>query len=111
LFLRPCLKKILHEKRGWWCGSRCRHWVQTPLLQKKKVRTGHCDWEVLVKHARRSLLSLIRQFWKFLVSHTHVGVESPENFWLSKFGMRSEILSFWQIPRDVHAASLWEAEP
>jgi hypothetical protein len=31
-------QKNLSQKRGWWNGSRCRPWVQTPVLQKKKKK-------------------------------------------------------------------------
>jgi hypothetical protein len=31
----PILKKHF-TKRGWWCGSRFRPWVQTSVLQRKK---------------------------------------------------------------------------
>jgi hypothetical protein len=26
------------QKKGWWSGSRCRPWVQVPVLQKKKKK-------------------------------------------------------------------------
>jgi hypothetical protein len=32
----PLLKKPF-TKKGWWSGSRCRPWVQDPVLQKKKI--------------------------------------------------------------------------
>jgi hypothetical protein len=28
--------KIPNTKQGWWSGSRCRPWVQTPVQKKKK---------------------------------------------------------------------------
>jgi hypothetical protein len=31
------LKKNTITKKGWWSGSRCMPWVQTSVLQKKKV--------------------------------------------------------------------------
>jgi hypothetical protein len=33
---RPYLEKNPSQKKGWWSGSRCRPWVQAPILQKKK---------------------------------------------------------------------------
>jgi hypothetical protein len=33
--MRPYLEKNI-TKKGWWSGSRCRPWVQTPVLKKKK---------------------------------------------------------------------------
>jgi hypothetical protein len=30
------LEKNIHQKKGWWSGSRCRPWVQIPVPQKKK---------------------------------------------------------------------------
>jgi hypothetical protein len=32
--LWDCLEKKKYQKKGWWSGSRCRPWVQTPVLQK-----------------------------------------------------------------------------
>jgi hypothetical protein len=29
-------RKTHHKKKGWWSGSRCKPWVQAPVLQKKK---------------------------------------------------------------------------
>jgi hypothetical protein len=35
----PISKRLFtHTKKGWWSGSRCRPWVQHPVLQKKKKR-------------------------------------------------------------------------
>jgi hypothetical protein len=31
-------QKNLPQKKGWWSGSRCRPWVQTPVLQRKKKK-------------------------------------------------------------------------
>jgi hypothetical protein len=31
------LKKLI-PKKGWWSDSRCKPWVQTPELKKKKKR-------------------------------------------------------------------------
>jgi hypothetical protein len=40
--VRPCiLKKLFTKNRGWWSGSRCRPWVQTLVLQKKKSQWGY----------------------------------------------------------------------
>jgi hypothetical protein len=36
--LRDPISKIPITKEGWWNGSRCRPWVQTPVLQKKKKK-------------------------------------------------------------------------
>jgi hypothetical protein len=33
-------KKTHHRKRAWWSGSRCRPWVQAPVLQKAKTKTN-----------------------------------------------------------------------
>jgi hypothetical protein len=33
---RDTTLKIPNTKKGWWSGLRCRPWVQTPALQKKK---------------------------------------------------------------------------
>jgi hypothetical protein len=40
---RPYLEKKSFTKEGWWSDSRCRPWVQAPVLQKeKKAHTsGH----------------------------------------------------------------------
>jgi hypothetical protein len=36
---RPYLKKpITHKKKCWWSDSRCRPWVQTPVLEKEKKK-------------------------------------------------------------------------
>jgi hypothetical protein len=32
-------KKKPSQIKGWWSGSRCRPWVQTPVLQKKKEKS------------------------------------------------------------------------
>jgi hypothetical protein len=37
------LKKS-NMKKNWWSGSRCRHWVQTPVLQKKKKPNSKLDF-------------------------------------------------------------------
>jgi hypothetical protein len=43
--MRPYLEKNI-TKKGWWSGSRCRPWVQTPVLKKKKKsRTGRREWK------------------------------------------------------------------
>jgi hypothetical protein len=31
IFLKPYLNKNLSQKKGWWCGSRYRPWVQTSV--------------------------------------------------------------------------------
>jgi hypothetical protein len=36
----PLSKKSITQKKGWWSGSRCRPWVQTPGPQKKKKKVG-----------------------------------------------------------------------
>jgi hypothetical protein len=33
----PISKNPITE-RGWWSGSRCRHWVQAPVPKKKKKK-------------------------------------------------------------------------
>jgi hypothetical protein len=35
-FQDPILKKPITQK-GWWSGSRCRPWVQAPVLQRQKI--------------------------------------------------------------------------
>jgi hypothetical protein len=53
----PILKKKKnHHKKGWWSGSRCMPWVQTPVSPCQKVTsaflwilaldptTGHTEW-------------------------------------------------------------------
>jgi hypothetical protein len=38
-------------KKDWWRGSRCRPWVQTPVLKKKRTNLDHGDEEgVLSDH-------------------------------------------------------------
>jgi hypothetical protein len=39
----PILKIRKTQKKGWWNGSRCRPWVQAPVLKKKKKKRwlGH----------------------------------------------------------------------
>jgi hypothetical protein len=34
----PILKKTYHQKKDWWSGSRCKPWVQTPVLQKQNTK-------------------------------------------------------------------------
>jgi hypothetical protein len=34
------ISKKPFTKKGWWSGSRCKPWVQTPVPQKKKNRQG-----------------------------------------------------------------------
>jgi hypothetical protein len=31
-------QKKKNHKMGWWSGSKCRHWVQTPVLKKKNTK-------------------------------------------------------------------------
>jgi hypothetical protein len=33
-------KKKTHHKKVWWSGSRCRPWVQNPVLQKREKKVG-----------------------------------------------------------------------
>jgi hypothetical protein len=37
IVLETLLKKTHHKKMGWWSGSRCRLWVQTPVPKKKVI--------------------------------------------------------------------------
>jgi hypothetical protein len=34
--LQDAISKKSHHKKSWWSGSRCRPWVQAPVLQKNK---------------------------------------------------------------------------
>jgi hypothetical protein len=38
----PISKNPITE-RGWWSGSRCRHWVQAPVPKKKKKKNQQAD--------------------------------------------------------------------
>jgi hypothetical protein len=42
-------KKILHKK-GWWSGSRCRSWVQAPVLQKNEKKLSE-NWQIPVSQS------------------------------------------------------------
>jgi hypothetical protein len=40
------------QEKGWWSGSRCRAWVQVPVLEKKKKKNDRkgLGWSSVVKH-------------------------------------------------------------
>jgi hypothetical protein len=52
-FARPYLKKHPTQKRGWWSGSRCRAWVQTPAPPKKsknqETNMANCSLGVVIR--------------------------------------------------------------
>jgi hypothetical protein len=54
------LKKPITRK-GWWSGSRCRPWVQAPVLKKKKkrVKKNWQGWEELEREVESSLQPIL----------------------------------------------------
>jgi hypothetical protein len=60
--LRDPISKIPFTKKGWWSDSRCRPWVQTPVLKKKNrgrasVKTG---WRDSTRWPSRSVLWILQ---------------------------------------------------
>jgi hypothetical protein len=39
------ISKYPFTKKGWWSGSRCRPWVQTPVWEKKKIQFSESEVE------------------------------------------------------------------
>jgi hypothetical protein len=56
------LKKHITEK-GWWSGSRCRSWVQTPVPQKTKMKTKQNKNREELWVGRLSLFLSFRTCW------------------------------------------------
>jgi hypothetical protein len=56
-------KKKKNQKKGWWSGSRCRSWVQTPVLQQKKKKERESIYRLRAWLKRESTYLTSLKFW------------------------------------------------
>jgi hypothetical protein len=104
----PISKKPI-TKKGYWSGSRCRPWVQVPVLQKKRKKTTPSHFFPLSRIATFDICCVHFQKiskHKYIYTNEIVGIHHSENCSLFLTRCFEHVSKYWYVSTSLCYLSL-----